>query len=224
MSDYPTSVLKRVLEVEPMDTDDEVEQYDAMDHDEPKQAFVERLQQLGAHGRMLDIATGPGHIPLLICETFPGSTVTAIDLAPKMLALAHQRLADSSYADRIEYLQADAKAIPFADHTFSAVYSNTSLHHIPQPLGMLREAARVLKPGGVLLIRDLYRPADEDTLMRIVSEQTVEATPFQREMFADSLRAALTPDELLTLAREAGMRDVELVIDTDRHMSLQSVV
>lgn len=228
MSDLPTSVLKRVLEVEPMDTEQEVVEYDAMDHETPKAAFIERLCQLGApgngQGRMLDIATGPGHIPLQLCDAFEHISVVGIDLAPKMIAMANRRLAESPHGERIEFVLGDAKKMPLADASFDTVFSNTSLHHLPEPRPMLAEAWRVLKSGGVLLIRDLYRPADEATLEKIVAEQTTGSTAFQRKMFADSLRAALTPDELLDLAREVGMTNIEVVIDTDRHMSLQSVV
>jgi ubiquinone/menaquinone biosynthesis C-methylase UbiE len=226
MSDLPTSVLPRVLEVEPMDTEREVVEYDAMDHETPKAAFIERLRQLGAHGRMLDIATGPGHIPLQVCDAFDGVTVVGIDLAPKMLAVANRRLVDSPHRSRVEFVHGDAKRLPFDDASFDTVFSNTSLHHLPEPRPMLAEAWRVLNSGGggILLIRDLYRPADEATLAKIVAEQTADSTGFQRQMFSDSLRAALTPGELLTLSREVGMTNVEVVIDTDRHMSLQSVI
>lgn len=228
MSDLPTSVLPRVLEVEPMDTDREVVEYDAMDHETPKTAFIERLRQLCApgkgRGRMLDIATGPGHIPLQICDAMDDVTVVGIDLALMMLAVANQRLAASPHVGRVSFVHGDAKSLPFDDASFDTVFSNTSLHHLPEPRPMLAEAWRVLKPGGVLLIRDLYRPADELTLAKIVAEQTAGSTAFQRQMFADSLRAALTPGELLTLVHEVGMTNVQVVIDTDRHMSLQSVI
>ena len=107
------------------------------------------------------------------------------------------------------------------DDSFDAVFSNTILHHIPEPAMMLAEAARVLKPGGLLLIRDLYRPGSIDELNTLVEQHAGDCDAEQRKLFADSLHTALTPDELRTLADANGLTDCEIVIDTDRHMSLQ---
>ena len=93
--------MDRVPEPEVMDTPEEAAAYDAMDHAEVNAAFVDRLVGLGARGRMLDIGCGPGHIPLLVAERVPGSTLVAVDLAPAMLALARRRLDDSPHRDRI---------------------------------------------------------------------------------------------------------------------------
>jgi tRNA1(Val) A37 N6-methylase TrmN6 len=59
--------MDRVLEPEAMDTPEEADAYASMDHSEANTAFVERLFELGAAGHMLDIGTGPGQIPLLVC-------------------------------------------------------------------------------------------------------------------------------------------------------------
>ncbi len=214
-------MLPRILEVEVMDTLQEASGYDAMDHSQPNRAFVDRLRQLAAQGRMLDLGTGPGHIPLMVASEIEGARILAVDLSHHMLRLARAKLARTAWSDRVEFRLADVKALPFEDRSFDTVFSNTILHHIPQPAEMLREAWRVLKPGGVLLIRDLYRPADAETLDRLVATHAAGCDDHQRRMFRDSLCAALTPGELRDLAMAAGMTGVEVVVDTDRHMSLQ---
>ena len=214
-------MMDRVLEPEVMDTAEEADGYDAMDHSGPNAAFVGRLEELGAHGRVLDIGTGPGHIPLLVCERIPGTHVVAIDLADHMLAHAERHRQASPHADRIELRKADAKGLDFEDASFDTVYSNTILHHIPDPAPFLREAARVLKPGGVLLIRDLYRPIDSETVTQLVDQHAADETDYNRELFRASLCAALTPGELRVMADRVGLEDATLVVDTDRHMSLQ---
>ena len=213
--------MERTLEPELMDTPEEADGYDAMDHSGPNTAFVERLIELGAHGRMLDIGTGPGHMPLLVCDRVADAHVVGVDLARHMLAHAERRLAASPHGGRVEFQLADAKGLDFPDHSFDVVFSNTILHHIPDPRPFLREAHRVLRPGGVFLVRDLFRPADAAAALALVQNYAADETPYNQELFRASLHAALTPEELRAMAGELGLDDLELVLDTDRHMSLQ---
>lgn len=213
--------MKRILEPEVMDTVEEAAEYDAMDHTGPNASFMERLLELGAAGRFLDIGTGPGHIPLLICEELPGSSVLGVDLSENMLIHANRHREGSAFVQRIEYKLMDAKDLELPDGHFDAVYSNTILHHIPDPRPFLSEAYRMLRPGGALLIRDLFRPESEERRDELVELYAVGASENQRELFRASLHAAFTPDELRAIADEAGLKSAEVVIDSDRHMSLQ---
>ena len=213
--------MERVLEPEVMDTAEEADGYDEMDHSVPNAAFVERLAELGAHGRVLDIGTGPGHLPLMLCERLADVQVIGVDLAEHMLRHAERHRAASRYKDRVEFRLADAKGLPFEDAAFDTVYSNTILHHIPDPRPFLGEALRVLKPGGVLLIRDLFRPDCPERALELVHEHAANETPYQQELFRASLCAAFTPDELAAVRDEVGIQNAEIVIDSDRHMSLQ---
>jgi len=214
-------MIARILEPEVMDTADEAAAYDTMDHTAPNAAFVQRLIDLGARGDMLDIGTGPGHIPILVCDAITECHIVGVDLSQHMLTHARRHLAGSPHGERIEYRLGDAKGLPFDDAAFDTVFSNTILHHIPDPRPFIADAWRVLRPGGALLIRDLFRPDSETALANIVELYTVGETPQQRQLFADSLRAALTPDELRELVTSPNMAGVEVMIDTDRHVSIQ---
>lgn len=215
------SELERVLEPEVMDTEQEVSSYRDMDNSGPNAAFVERLVELGASGRALDIGCGPGHIPLLAVERIPGLSVVALDASPRMLAEARAHVAGSPHADRIELEEGDAKWIAHEDGAFDVVYSNTILHHIPDPTHLLIEAGRVLRPGGTLLIRDLFRPPTEAALQALVAAHAADETDYNRAMFEASLRAALTLEELELCAEAAFLQGAHLVVDSDRHVSLQ---
>jgi ubiquinone/menaquinone biosynthesis C-methylase UbiE len=148
-------------------------------------------------------------------------SVLGIDLSQNMLRHAERHRADSPHRERVSFALADAKGLDFPDSAFDAVCSNTILHHIPDPRPFLAEAWRVLKPGGVLLIRDLFRPATPQRALELVRLYAAGETPYQQELFRASLHAALEPDELRALAAEAGLDGVELLLDSDRHMSLQ---
>jgi len=212
--------MERTLEAEVMDTAEDADAYDAMDHRGPNAAFVARLVELGARGRMLDVGTGPGHIPLLVVEALAGAHVTGVDLSSNMLRHAERKRAASPHAARLAFALADAKGLGDPDGSFDAVFSNTILHHIPDPRPFLREAWRVLRPGGAFLIRDLYRPPTPARALELTRQHAGDATPEQQELFRASLHAALAPDELRALARECGVA-AEVVLDSDRHMSLQ---
>lgn len=218
--------MQRELEPELMDTVDEAVAYDAMDHRAPNTAFVDRLIELlpaaDQRLRVLDLGTGNGLIPLMLVDRMPGVEVVGTDLAKHMLAVAERRRADSPHRDRLRFEIADVKALPFDDGAFDVVMSNTILHHIPEPRAFLREAWRVLRPGGVLLIRDLFRPADDDAVEQLVQTHAGDESADAQQLFRQSLKAALTPDELRAMVDELGWANVEITIDSDRHVSIQS--
>jgi len=213
--------MQRTLEPELMDTEEEAASYDAMDNSASNAAVVELLVELGAHGRILDIGTGPGHIPLMVCERIAECTVVGIDLAKTMLRYAERHREASPYRDRLEFRLADAKSLEFEDASFDTVFSNTILHHIPDPRTFLAEARRVLKPGGVLLIRDLFRPETPERALELVDLHVADGTPDQRELFRASLHAAFTVEELRELADEVGLADASISVDSDRHVSIR---
>src|SRR5262245_4107858 len=101
--------MDRILEPEVMDTAEDAAAYDVMDHSEPNARFVARLVELGARGTMLDVGTGPGHIPLLVCERIPDARVIGVDLSTHMLRHAERHRQASPHRDRVEFRLADAK-------------------------------------------------------------------------------------------------------------------
>jgi ubiquinone/menaquinone biosynthesis C-methylase UbiE len=204
-----------------MDTPEEADSYEDMDHSGPNTAFVDRLVELGAYGRMLDLGCGPGHIPILICRRTRRTRIVGIDLASHMLAYAQRYRDASGFARRLQFQLGDLKKLDFEDQSFDTVFSNTTVHHIPDPMQMLSEARRVLRPGGVLLIRDLYRPHSDARADELVALHASDFDETQRFLFRASLKAALSPGEFRVMADAAGFEEAQLVIDSDRHMSLQ---
>ena len=101
--------MERVLEPEIMDTAEDAESYDAMDHSGPNDAFVQRLLELGVRGEVLDVGCGPGHIALLLAAMHPDVRVTGVDLSDHMLRIAEEHREVSSHAERVRFAKADAK-------------------------------------------------------------------------------------------------------------------
>ncbi|MFA7237131.1 MAG: class I SAM-dependent methyltransferase [Phycisphaeraceae bacterium] len=215
--------MDRRLEPEVMADPAEAAEYDAADFSIPNAAFIERLVELGAGGVMLDVGTGNGLIPPLVAQRIPRSRILGVDLSQAMLDVAERHRRESREQHRITFQPADAAALPFDDGAFDAVFSNTILHHLPTPRAeqMLVECWRVLRTGGVLLIRDLFRPRDEDEVESLVELHAGDQSPHARQLFRQSLQAAFTPDELRKMIGDLKI-PAQVVIDTDRHASIQT--
>jgi ubiquinone/menaquinone biosynthesis C-methylase UbiE len=95
--------------------------------------------------------------------------------------------------------------------------SNSIVHHIPEPERVLREMVRVARRGGVLFIRDLLRPADDVAVTHLVNTYAADANNHQRQMFEDSLRAALTLDEIRAMVKQLGFDPATVQQTSDRH-------
>ena len=191
--------LPRVLEIESMNSPEMAHAYDAIDHAEVNRQFVsDLLDQLPGSGPVLDLGTGTARIPIELCREEPDIEVIAVDLAQAMLDVAADNVCRSGYESQIRLQRADAKRLPFDDASFPVVISNSLIHHAAVPDLLFAEAWRVLADGGLILIRDLTRPNDETALQHLLEIYAAHATDNQRLMFADSLRAALTLEEVQT--------------------------
>lgn len=211
-------MLDRVLEPEVMDTPEEARDYDSMDHSAVNSLFAaEFLAVWNAGNPILDVGTGTAQIPVEICRQSPVAQLVAIDLAEHMLALARVNVERAGLANRIRLERVDAKGFPYPDGHFGAVVSNSIIHHIPDPSLCIAEMHRVCAVGGVLFVRDLVRPGDEPTLGHLVNTYAAGANDHQRKMFADSLRAALTLDEVRGLVARIGYGADTVKQSSDRH-------
>jgi ubiquinone/menaquinone biosynthesis C-methylase UbiE len=226
-------MLVRTLEPEVMDTAEEARDYDAMDHAAVNRVFVTDFLAYRATlapagdadkpiGHILDVGTGTAQIPIELCGRGVFCQVTAIDLAEEMLRVGRDNLRRSGLENRIRLERWDAKQIPCPAAIFDAVISNSIIHHIPEPAAVFSEMVRVVKPGGVLFVRDLLRPGDEATLRQLVDLHTPGANAHQKKMFAESLHAALTLSEVRALVAGLGFPGDGVRQTTDRHWTWQA--
>ncbi|SRR6266496_3878729 len=211
-------MLPRIPEPEVMDSAAEAEDYDAMDHTQVNRLFVaDFLQHWDGFGAILDVGAGTAQIPIELCRRHPTATVLAIDLAQPMLAIGERNVAAAGLAERIRLQLVDAKRMPYAAHSFAALISNSILHHIPAPAAVVAEMIRVVRPGGLLFVRDLLRPEDDAAVRRLVAQYAGGANAHQQQMFEDSLRAALTLEEARGLATPHGFAPESVKATSDRH-------
>jgi ubiquinone/menaquinone biosynthesis C-methylase UbiE len=167
--------------------------------------LVRRALALASQGQALDLGCGPGYLAVELAAQAPGLGVTGIDLSPAMLkrARAHAQLAGMEA--RVEFKQADAQRIPVPDHSFDLVVSSLSLHHWADPVAVFDEVARILRPGGSFLIRDLRRDLDAPSWLGLWFARwfLVPAALRQANEPLSSRDAAYTPQEAVQLAGQS---------------------
>lgn len=108
------------------------------------------LRGASLYGEVLEIGGGAGFTGAELVARFPGIRLTITDLDAEMVERARTEL-----GARAEVVEADAADLPFPDEAFDTVLSFLMLHHVEAWRTALSEAARVLKPGGLLLGYDV---------------------------------------------------------------------
>ena len=116
--------------------------------------------------KALDVATGGGHTALAFARA--EAIVTATDLTPEMLAAA-QTFVHANGGEAVQFTAAAAESLPFAAETFDLVTCRIAAHHFADPERFVREAARVLRLGGLLLLVDNVSPENPE-LARVMND------------------------------------------------------
>jgi ubiquinone/menaquinone biosynthesis C-methylase UbiE len=184
--------------------------------------------------RILDIGCGSGTLAKRLAED--GAAVTGID--PGAAALEKAR----SAVPEARFEAASADALPFPAASFDGAVMLNALHHVPDPAAALAEAARILAPGGVLIVVeplaegsffDALRPIEDETAVRAAAQDAIAAaladrafrcrrdvTVSRRESFA-SLDAFLTRVSAVDPARAATIAARRAVVEAAFHQSAE---
>ncbi|MDT0305452.1 class I SAM-dependent methyltransferase [Streptomyces sp. DSM 44917] len=107
-----------------------------------------------ADGAVLDVGTGPGRLLHALAAQRADLALTGVDVAPDMTALARRLAGEAGLGGRLDFRTGDVAVLPCEDASADLVVSTLSMHHWPDLPAAARELARVLRPGGHLLIVD----------------------------------------------------------------------
>lgn len=169
------------------------------------EALAGRLIRPGAFDvrgckRILDAACGNGRYSrFLLRRADSDAVITSFDLSPRMLQRARARLKN----ERVSHAVADLTRLPYADASFDAVVCGWVLEHLPDPRLGLRELARVLQPGGKLLLL-----STEDTLTGAMCSRLWHCRTYNRR-------------ELRQICAECGLRWQREMWFSDMHRFLK---
>jgi ArsR family transcriptional regulator len=122
------------------------------------EGLARALLRLAPRARYADLGIGDGLLTLMLAEI--AEVVTAVDLSSEMLRQLQLRAKQKGIAN-IESVEGDIEELPLPDGSHDVVVMSQALHHAHDPLRALREARRVLVPGGTLLVIDLLAHGEE---------------------------------------------------------------
>jgi SAM-dependent methyltransferase len=112
-------------------------------------------------GRVLDIATGTGSfVRFLLDGLRDHGEIIGIDANPERAAAFAEAFGER---DDVHFVEMDAHHLAFADGSFDTVCVSNSLHHFADPAPVLAEMLRVLRPGGQLVVNEMYRDGQSGT-------------------------------------------------------------
>ncbi len=218
-----SDLMPRQLEAEIMDDPQIALAYARTDFAAVNAAFVDRLLDLAGGAiqlDLLDLGCGPGDIPIRIAMARPGWRIAALDASGPMLELARAAEAAAGFTGRIRWIEANALQPPLADQSVDVICSNSILHHLHDPGPLWGAARRLLRPGGLIFMRDLYRPPTPERAWKLVQEHASEASQTLKQEFYNSLLAAHTPEEIQGQIEAAGLGRLQVKTVTDRHVDV----
>ena len=212
--------MKRVREAELMSGAEQAVAYARADFSEPNGMFVDNLLQLAPklnRRKVLDLGCGPGDICMRLAEQFPRAAIAGLDGSAPMVDIARrraQRMATNAPTFHLRVLPDET----LDANAYDIVISNSLLHHLRDPQVLWNTVKHCGKPGGHVLVMDLFRPTRKQTAADLVEKYAADEPGILKKDFYSSLLAAFTLAEVQDQLAEAGLPDIEARQISDRHM------
>ena len=230
--------MERIREPELMDDPLQARVYVEANFDASDAALLQRILGLAGPGglgsRVVDLGCGPGNISFRLAAALPQAApsqacVLGVDGAAAMLELAEQRrCSDPARWSQLRFHRAclpfaagalESLPAPFAP-PYSSIVSNSLLHHLHDPAVLWRSVSQLAAPGALVVVRDLRRPPDPQTLAALVERHAAAAHPLLRRDFANSLAAAFRPEEVEAQLLAAGLTGLSVTPQEDRYLEV----
>ena len=219
--------MQRIPEPELMDEPEQARAYAQADFAEPHQAFVEHFRQcFPGHcpRQVLDLGCGAADITIRFARAYPECTLTGVDGAAAMLALARAAVAQAGLGDRIQLQQARLPETTLLRGVFDTVISNSLLHHLRDPQTLWQAVKQYAAPGAAVFAMDLRRPDSREQASAIVEQYSGTEPEILKRDFFNSLLAAFRPDEITEQLAQAGLAPFRVEAAGDRHVMVHGVM
>lgn len=181
---------------------------------------------------LLDVAGGTGDISMRVVEAGGlGTRATVCDINAEMLSVGRERAAARYLDDRVTFTEGNAEELPFPDRNFDAVSIAFGIRNVPRIEMALKEAHRVLKPGGHFVCLE-FSSADVPGLDRLYELYSFNVIPAMGQMVAgdaesyqylvESIRKFPKPDAFTAMIRKAGFARVSHKVMTGGIVAMHS--
>ncbi len=174
--------------------------------------------------RLLDVAGGTGDVAFRFLKRAPGAIATVCDMTESMLIEGQKRAEAEDMAERLTWVVGDAMALPFEDNSFDVYTISFGIRNVTRIPDALREAYRVLRPGGRLMVLEFSR-IPNDMLQWLYDRYSFNVIPVMGQIVAndrdsyqylvESIRKFPVQETFAQMIREAGFDQVKY-----RNMSL----
>ena len=218
--------MKRLLEPELMEDAGQVKAYAEADFEIPHNEFIQRLKSFMGDpkfaGTALDLGCGPGDISYRFAKAFPLSKIHAVDGSKPMLDYAKSALTPD-LAQRISFIEGLVPDVILPQSSYEIIFSNSLLHHLPDPQALWQTIKRYSMPGTRIVIMDLLRPASIEDAQRMMNTYAANEPEILQRDFYHSLLAAFSMKEIVAQLVQA---DLNLHIEqiSDRHVFISGVI
>jgi len=213
--------MDRIPEPELMLDWDQARAYASADFEEPHSRFIallqEKLPELPADGRALDLGCGSGDISLRFARAFSAWSVDAVDGSRAMLDHARQAADESGLTERIRFLERVLPSDSLPAKDYDLLFSNSLLHHLADPATLWSSVRACSHSTSAVFIMDLLRPANRADARALVDRYANGEPDVLRTDFYNSLLAAYRPREILELLEQSSLAHLELEVVSDRH-------
>jgi SAM-dependent methyltransferase len=166
------------------------------------------LLTLTGDERALDVGTGAGAFAIALAPLV--REVVGVDVVPELLDQARARAPEN-----LQLVEADGRSLPFGDATFDLVVSARTLHHTSRPELVVAEMARVLRPGGTMLMVDQLAPVDPLAAAALNRFEIARDASTTRVLADVDLRGLFDSNDLVLVKAEVDRepRDLDQYLD-----------
>lgn len=170
------------------------------------------LLELKPGETVLDLGSGAGIDAFLAAqEVGTAGQVIGVDMTPQMLERARKNAASAGHGN-VDFREGRLEALPVDDGSVDAVTSNCVINLVPDKTAVFKEIARVLKPGGRMVVSDI-----------VLERALPEAVRADIAAWVGCISGALRRDEYVALVEGAGLESVEALKDVDYGASMEAV-